>query len=331
MKLRTASLLSLALLPLVAQADWVPRHVSDEWVATVGASVNGYSGSVTWAENRFASGPLGRVAGDVLSITRDLENELNQQVREVATSHGYTYLGGGLKGEATVSLQPNGAGYLTTTMTGLSYEGLARGTERKYGISFTCFAYLKVNNIVATAQIGSATGAVPEANVGMTANVSANTSCDSSIGWIPIIGSLVNKYAERLASGIIKTEVRDVISTFKDKLFFERDANAYVGLNRLVPLDKVIYLPNGTTFMPGQWLANQLNWLLTNTSMTVVLGRGADTSIQPGSTTPEFNVFTGNVVRVNLAIGGVSLAVDMRQEIGVIWEWRCSYRPCPIP
>jgi hypothetical protein len=65
--------------------------------------------------------------------------------------------------------------------------------------------------------------------------------------------------------------------------------------------------------------------------MTVVLGRGADTSIQPGSTTPEFNVFSGTVVKVNLAIGGVSLAVNMRQEIGVIWEWRCSYRPCPIP
>ena len=79
----------------------------------------------------------------------------------------------------------------------------------------------------------------------MTANVSSSADCDSNVGWIPIIGSLVNKYAERLASGLVRTSARDMIATLKDKLFFERDANAYAGLNRIVPADKVIPLPYG--------------------------------------------------------------------------------------
>ena len=33
-----------------------------------------------------------------------------------------------------------------------------------------------------------------------------------------------------------------MFAKMKDKLFFERDANAYAGLNRIVPADKVIPL-----------------------------------------------------------------------------------------
>jgi hypothetical protein len=332
MKYRTIVALILGALPLLAHADWQPVVTSDQYIVTLGATVNGYSGQLPpYAENKASAGPISLVAADIFAIPRSLENELNNAVRDAAVAKGYTYLGGALSGEANVTLTPNGQGFLMTQVSGLSYEGLVRGTETKYGIRITCFARLRVPNIVATAQIGSATGALPESTVGVQAVPNASSDCETSIGWIPIIGSLADKFAERFANGMINHAAATVIGSMKDKLFFERDSNAFVGLNRIVPLDKVIPLPNGSSFAVGQWLSNQLTWILTNSSMTLVLGRGASPVVQPGSTTPEFNVFTGNVLKLNLTVGGTNLRVDLREDIGVYWNWKCTVKPCWIP
>ena len=69
-----------------------------------------------------------------------------------------------------------------------------------------------------------------------------------TFGWIPIIGLAVDIWLEHEVNGVVRTSARDLIASMKDKLFFERDANAYAGLNRIVPADKVIPLPNGQTF-----------------------------------------------------------------------------------
>ncbi len=86
-----------------------------------------------------------------------------------------------------------------------------------------------------------------------------------------------------------------------DKLFFERDANAYAGLNRIVPADKVIPLPNGQTFAVGQRLQNQLTWILTNVNANIVLEHGAVVEPFPGWTMPDYCV-TANVVRTATAM-----------------------------
>jgi hypothetical protein len=165
-------------------------------------------------------------------------------------------------------------------------------------------------------------------SVGMTADVSSNANCSNSLQWVPLLGLVINIWAEHEVSGLIDGAARDAIATMKDKLFFERDANAYAGLNRIVPADKVIPLPNGQSFAVGQWLHGQLAWILNNVSANIVLGRGVVLGIVPGSTTPD-SLLTGDVIRFNLVVGGVTLNIHLRQEVIVVWQWRCTRTPCP--
>jgi hypothetical protein len=43
---------------------------------------------------------------------------------------------------------------------------------------------------------------------------------------------------------------------------------------------------------------------------------------------PDYWV-TGNVARFNLVVGGVTLNINMREEILVEWTWYCNSWPCP--
>jgi hypothetical protein len=38
---------------------------------------------------------------------------------------------------------------------------------------------------------------------------------------------------------------------------------------------------------------------------------------------------TGNVIRFNLVVGGVTLNIDLREDVIVVWQWRCTRTPCP--
>ena len=168
-------------------------------------------------------------------------------MREAATLNQLNFIYGILSGEANVTLQPNGAGYLMTTLSGLNYVGFASGTKSWGFLTGTCNVTVRVSNIVATAQIGSATGGIPEDSVGLDADVSHNTNCSNNLAWVPLVGLAINIWAEHWVSGEIRDGTREMFAEMKDKLFFERDANAYAGLNRIVPADKVIPLPNGQT------------------------------------------------------------------------------------
>jgi hypothetical protein len=328
MKSRWTLLLAIVAVPHVAHADWWPSPWYDNYVVTVGASVNGSYGEITYSEDRYSGNYLPSVARDVYSITNSLSAELDNQVRQMAAREGLNFIYGDLYGEPNVTLQPNGAGYLTTRMTGLNYVGRASGTKRSGIFSATCTINVQITNIVANAQIGSATGGIPENSVGLDANVSSNASCSTNIGWIPIIGLVVDIWVEHEVNGLVRTSARDLIATMKDKLFFERDANAYAGLNRIVPADKVIPLPNGQTFAVGQWLHGQLAWILNNVNANIVLGRGAVVEPFNGWGTPDTWI-TGNIIRFNLVVGGVTLNINMREEVLVQWDWYCERQPCP--
>jgi len=328
MRFKRILLLGISAMSVAAHADWQPIPTGDRFVVTVGASVNGLYGEITYDDNHPALSGLAGIATDVYRMTDSLREELNSQVREAAAREGFTFSGGTLSGDANLTLQPNGAGYLMARVSGLSYTGSARGTYRTGILRVSCTVSLHVRDIVATAQIGSATGGIPEDSVGMTAVHSSNANCSSNLSWIPILGLLVNIYAEHEARDLTRQAVRDTIALMKDKLFFERDANAYAGLNRIVPVDRVIPLPGGQSFAVGQWLHGQLAWILNNVNATIVMGDGAEIEHHYGQSTPEYNTFTGDVIRMNLVVGGVTLNIHMYEEISVMWQWRCIIREC---
>jgi hypothetical protein len=328
MKFRWTLLLAIVAVPHVAYADWEPITVADNYLVTVGATVNGSHGEITYSEDANSGNYLPSVARDVYSITDSLMTELDSQVREMSIREGFSFQRGELTGEPTVTMQPNGAGYLITRLTGLNYKGVASGTYR-YGIlSASCTVTVRLTNIVLTAQIGSATGAMPEDSVGMTATPTSHVNCSTNIDWIPIVNLVVSIWEEHGAQGWVNRAAKDAMAKMKDKLFFERDANAYAGLNRIVPADKVIPLPNGQSFAVGQWLHGQLAWILNNVNANITLGQGAKVETFTGWTMPDYWVI-GNVARFNLVVGGVTLDINMREEVLVEWAWGCNSWPCP--
>ena len=323
MKFRWALLLSIGALPHIAQADWWPVVLGDDYVVTVGASVNGQYGEITYRENSTYGNYLPSIAADVASIPAALKVEFDSQVQEMAARESLQFRNSNLYGELNVTLQPNGAGYLTSRLTGLNYVGVASGSKSVGFLTVTCTATVRMLNIVANAQIGSATGAIPEDSVGLVADLSWNVNCSNNVSWIPFVGQIVNIWAEHIANGKIKAKTNEMVTQMKDKLFFERDANAYAGLNRIVPADKVIPLPNGQSFAVGQWLHGQLAWILNNVNANIVLGRGVGPIVPaPGMDFPS-NMITGNVARFNLVVGGVTLNINMREEVVVQWDWYC--------
>jgi hypothetical protein len=328
MKSRWTLLLAIVAVPHIAHADWLPTTLNDNYIVTVGASVNGSYGEITYSEDRNSGNYLPSVARDVYSITGSLSTELDNQVRQLAVREELNFWRGDLTGDANVTLQPNGAGYLITRVSGLNYLGIASGTKRIGPLSGTCTVTVRVTNIVATAQIGSATGGIPDDSVGLDADVSSSANCSNNLQWFPIVGLAINIWAEHKINGLIHGAANTAIATMKDKLFFDRDANAYAGLNRIVPADKVIPLPNGQSFAVGQWLQGQLAWILNNVNANIVLGRGAVVAPFTGWTLPDYWV-TGNVVRFNLVVGGVTLNINMREEVLVEWQWYCNSWPCP--
>ena len=95
----------------------------DNYVVTVGAAVNGSYGEITYSEDRYSGNFLPSIARDVYSITNSLSAELDNQVRQMAAREGLNFIYGDLYGEANVTLQPNGAGYLTTRYRGSTTSG----------------------------------------------------------------------------------------------------------------------------------------------------------------------------------------------------------------
>lgn len=328
MKLRWIFLLAIGAVPTLAHAEWQPITVADNYIVTVGAAINGSYGEISYSEDRNSGNYLPSIARDVLAIREALSTELDNQVRDAAARSDLQFLYGDLSGDANITMQPNGAGYLMARMTGLEYIGFASGTKSWGPFVGTCTVSVQMWNMVATAQIGSATGAIPEDSVGLEANKTHHTNCTTNVDWIPIFGLAVNIWAEHEANGEIRKQTKEFFAKMNDKLFFERDANAYAGLNRIVPEDKVIPLPNGQNFAVGQWLKGQLSWMLNNVNANIVLGEGAQVETFTGWTMPDYWI-TGTVARFNLVVGGVTLNINMREEVLVEWQWGCTGWPCP--
>src|SRR5262245_1911891 len=114
MKLKRILLLAIGAAPLAAHADWQPVVYNDDYVVTLGGTVNNGYRQSSDSEGRYSGNYLPSIARDVYSITNSRKTELNSQVRDMATREGLTFSYSNLYGNANVTLQPNGAGYLTS-------------------------------------------------------------------------------------------------------------------------------------------------------------------------------------------------------------------------
>ena len=320
--MRKLVFLAAALATGAAQADFQPRVISDKYVATI--TLNGATTTVEQSGGQH--GPLTDVATQIMGIPYSLRQGFNTFMAQGAATQGGTFIAGELTGDINVLLQPNASGTAAMTMSGISYNARTRYSGTKYGIfTYDCTNYLGLNNITMVGQYGSASGSLPSNTVGMTANTTSTTNCDSNASWIlPFVGSkLINKM-EGTADAQVLASMTTAMAGVKDALFFKRDQNLLVGLNKLIPADKVIQLPTGP-FPIGQYVQGNLPYLLANSTVNIKLGKGAEVAGVSGWMRPTDGLIVGDFLNLTMTVPGViSFTVQLTQHDEVEWSWVCN-------
>lgn len=315
----------------LAHADWDPVIESDNYVATV--SVGG--STIRYQESLRSYGPLSQLASNMYSVPTSMQAGLNGFMQQSAAANGVSFQGGSLTGNVNVQFNPQSGGYLLMTLSGLTYNAYTKFSGKKWGIiSFSCTNHVTMANVRVTAQVGSVDGYTPSDKVGMTADLSSSTDCDSNLSWIlPVIGDfIINKAEGKIDSGVLNG-LKGSLAQLKDKLFFERDQNYLVGLNRLIPADKTITLPSGEVFPIGQYVQNNLLYLLANSQITIQLGKGASVGTVKGLSEPMYNEVKGNVLNISITSPYIAFTANLSEEINVFWKWNphCGNLICQQP
>lgn len=320
---RSLLLIGLFLSTSLAQADIVPTVVSSQYIAT--ARYNG--GSVSYAENAYGNGPLSNIVSSLRQVPYAVESALNTVLTEKANSAGASFLRGSLTGNPTVTIAPQTSGVTLIKLEGWSYEARTRFTGKKLGfISYDCVNTTSLRNLSVTGQYGTQTGQMASDKAGATADVSSSTDCDSNLSWILpfvgdlIIGSITSKLDARVVSGI-----QGSLALVKDKLLFDRQSNFLSGLNKLVPADKVITLPNGSSFALGQYLQNYLAYLIGNSQLSLKLAQGVQPKPRYGGE-PSTTTETGDLLDLSLTSPAFSFGVSLIEQAQVRWNWVCSWQ-----
>lgn len=159
-------------------------------------------------------------------------------------------------------------------------------------------------------------------SVGLTSNVDSSTDCDSNLSWVlPVIGNvLVNKASGALDSRL-EEGVRSAINEVKGRLLYVPDP-AWGGL-RLVPRTLQVTAADGRSFNIGDFIANNLSYLLGNSQIDVQFGQGLNVNVVSGTSVPKDKHFDENIVTLNIASPSATFSVKLTQRAVVDWQWRC--------
>jgi len=328
--MRHALFLAAALASGAAQADWSPSYRSNNYVVTV--SYNG--GSVSYGESATAdNGRITPFAREMLGIRTVLENSINGVVGAAVAQQGAGFQGGTLSGNLHAHIQPAAPDTLLMRLDGLNYEARSTYSGKRWGIvSYSCTNTFSAKNLVLTGQYGANNGVLLP-SVGVTSDVNSSTDCDSNLSWmLPIVGDLlVNKVTGKLDTRL-EEGARSAMNGIKDKLLYTPDPNWGIGVLRLVPASLQITTADGRPFNIGQFIANNLPYLLGNSQIDLQFGRGVSVKLVPGIAEPMQTFYDENIVTINISSPSATFAIRVSQQTNVDWKWRCpGTRPCSIP
>ncbi|UMR32951.1 hypothetical protein MJ904_12765 [Massilia sp. MB5] len=313
-----------------AAGEW--RHNgqlwNERWVVTV--KVKG--GEKSWTINKGSSAGLDQLDQDSMQLTKGLEQSLNETMARVASENGVNFMNGKLTGNISATLVPDAAGVVNATIGGLSYSVQNSYAGKKWGVlHYSCVNTTSLENMLIVAQYGAGNGQLTD-KVGLNGTPQSSTDCDSNLSWIlPFIGDKIISRFERIADTKILEGVNGMTGKLKDSLFFGRDQNWKSGLENLIPADRGVALPDGSTFPIGQYVQTNLARIIAESRMGVRNGSGIKI-VRP---TVDFNggrqQFTGEVLALDVGSGSVDFSVTLSQQAEVNWFWYCppNERVCP--
>ncbi|MYM36329.1 hypothetical protein GTP44_06090 [Duganella sp. FT50W] len=319
--MRKALFLAAALAAGSAQADFIPVALSGTNILTLGVN----NGSLQVTENYLNNGPLGKLVVQATLLPRTFENQLNDVVKTAINNSGASFQAGKLTGVPTITLAPNANGTVQMTLSGLSYEARSQYSGTKFGvINYSCTNTLALRNVVISAQYGRADNSTIAGSVGITSTPSSSTDCDSNLSWIlPVIGDLiVNKVNGKIDAKLL-ANLQQYTANTASKLYFGDDFNWLTGLNRIVPANAVVPLPNGGSFPLGQYVTDNITYLLANSQISLTIGRGADFSPVLGTNEPP-RTLAGDAITLTLATPAVTFSANLKESYQVRWQWKCS-------
>ncbi|HYC42677.1 MAG TPA: hypothetical protein VEB70_06790 [Noviherbaspirillum sp.] len=307
-----------------AHADWVPQILSSKYVATISHG----GGTTTYEEDARTGGPLARIAGDTYIVPQRIESGLNGFMREAASGNGTSFLYGSLTGNLGVTIRPQPDGTALMRLHGMQYDAFTRYSGKKWGIiKFDCTNHLTLAGMSITAQYGTANGSLPSDKIGVDAAPRSSTECDSNLGWmLPIVSNqIINKVEGRINEGVL-AGITGGLGVIKSQLVFAPGQDYQSGLQRLIPADRVITLPNGQAFPIGLYVRDNIAYLSANGQMDIRLGKGVRVEPVVGTGEPSRETISGEVLDVTVSAPGMAFHANLKQVVRVGWRWQCSVR-----
>lgn len=319
-KWQAAGLFALVSLFQPAMAGWDPLVIGGRHTVTIQAN----GGSLSYSEQRSNPGSLANVAQSLRAVPSQMESALNSFMYNAAVSNGVNYQGGQLTGDLRLQISPLGGGLMRTTLGDVRFDARTQFSGRKWGIiSYSCVSYLSLNNISVGASYNASNGQVATSSILLDAQPSSHTDCDSNLSWIlPVVGNFIIRQVEGQIDATVLAGLRDTLTRSTQTLFYGQDHLQLTGLTRLISVDREVTLPNGQRFPIGQYVHNNLAYLLSSAEMTLQLGRGpVIPETDWSSIQPSIDSVDGGYLSLQISVPGLTLGLSLREQVDLTWQW----------
>lgn len=194
-----------------AHADgyvWDP--VSKSFTAT--ATYNGSSASISSTHSATVASALRVVTNSTGTLFLNLQSALYQKIgAEARLVPEYRSHVSSISGPLDITLTHSpGSGLASVQLTGISATATVQFEGAKYGITYRCRVTVSSGALTfGDGVLDLVSGSL--ANLMLkSANPSHSESCSTSLGWIPFIGSLADKFATRYASSYIQEALASI-------------------------------------------------------------------------------------------------------------------------
>jgi len=303
MKSLTAAAAALALLGVTgaAQATRYARWFDNgAFIGTL--SFDGRSVSVpeTMTAVMKSGGPLGALNTSLDNFTGKLASDLNDRMAKEASSEaGVTFNGGNLGGPINLGISAQ-SGLLQVAFSGPSYSASVSGRRSWNGLSVSCTTDIRLNAIAFTFLYNPVNGTIQQVTQAQL-NPTQNTSCSSSLSWIPVVGGFIDRYAANRVGGAAIEIANNAAAQISDKDNFGK--LQLFGLTNAIKPGQYVF--DGVDY--GSYIVNNFSYLLnTSAGINMTINpqiKESDYTHSPGSAMLHYTPFSFNFFNQNHSFG----------------------------
>jgi hypothetical protein len=212
-----------------------------------------------------------------------------------------------------LTLGPGQGGAASLQISGLTFGFTVYAKPHQGPFPADCSADVTLNNVsLRSDQADLVSGVVQNLQLISDAPI-VNTSCSSSLGWIPGLGGLIDSYANGLFYKFVSTKIE---SQFAGSSAFSIKSTSFASLNSALPVGKVIVAGVDV----GAFVRNNLSYLV-NTGVTATLQKQPDTPIPSMN---GWNIDTPWSPLIARFGDGTQVQIDGIRNYSPVWDPNCG-------